>query len=656
MNELTEQQNEDAYEELVTVIESSEGTLALLIAICDSRTLRTQIIERYEQELLPDIYTARLQLNQKEPSLRAAIDNWLTANPWVKEQRRQIVLTVTGAEELLWLNLRADDEDATQLDKFYGYLQWTREGLREFPYPIVLWVTRRILRTMSRKSPDFWSWRRGVYRFVGDEAVGMQPVGRMPEPERSLPDESDDFGLALADVQELIAQTEAKQGKDAVSLATLYDRLGQAYVRRIERGEAEDLEREKELAIASFQKALELEEQFGLVADRLGTLQRLGKFYYSQALYHEAIAFHEESLQIARELGDRNGEAHSLIELGMDYHLLGEYPQAIKFHQQSLEIFRQIGDRNGEAKFLNTLGNDYHTFGQYSQAINFLQQSLEISRQIGDREIESVSLNNLGNVYYSLEQYPQAIEFHQQSLEISRQIGDRHGESSSLSNLGNIYRLVGQYHQALESHQQSLEISRQIGDRRGEAASLSNLGNAYYSLAQYPQATELHQLSLEIFRQLGDRSNEARSLDNLGNDYRSLRQYLQAIEFYQQSLEIKRQIGDRHGEADSLYCSAISLAKLDNYWQALQNYQQAQQIYEELQLEHWVEQCKIAIYQLHQIIAEIPREVPIIGKPKPSTPDWWENSLPSAPSRPRRSRSWWQKLWQWVRRLFRGQR
>ncbi len=173
MNQLTEQQNENAYEELVTVIESSEGTLALLIAVCDSRTLRTKIIERYEQELLPNIYTVRLQLNQKEPSLRAAIDNWLIANPWVKEQKRQIVLTVTGAEELLWLNLRADDEDATQLDKFYGYLQWTREGLREFPYPIVLWVTRRILRTMSRKSPDFWSWRRGVYRFVGDEAVGM---------------------------------------------------------------------------------------------------------------------------------------------------------------------------------------------------------------------------------------------------------------------------------------------------------------------------------------------------------------------------------------------------------------------------------------------------------------------------------------------------
>jgi tetratricopeptide (TPR) repeat protein len=532
MNELTEQQNENAYEGLVTVIESSEGTLALLIAVCDSRTLRTQIIERYEQELLPNIYTVRLQLNQKEPSLRAAIDNWLTANPWVKERQRQIVLTVTGAEELLWLNLRADDEDATQLDKFYGYLQWKREGLREFPYPIVLWVTRRILRNMSRKSPDFWSWRRGIYRFVGDETVGMQPVGRMPELERSLFDESDDFGLVLTDVQELIAQTEAKQGKDMVSLATLYDRLGQAYVRRIERGEATDLEREKGLAIASFQKALEFEEQFGLAAERIGTLKRLGLFYNSQFQYREAIAFYEQSLQISQELGDRYGEASSLNNLGIAHKELGKYPQAIEFHQQSLEISRQISNRSGEAK--------------------------------------------------------------------------------SLMNLGNAYNELGRYLQAIELYQQSLEIERQIGDRQGEANSLMNLGFAYSALGQHPQA----------------------------------------IEFYQQSLEIERQIGDRQGEADSLYCSAMSLAKLDNHWQALRNYQQAQQIYEELPLKHKVEDCKTAIYQLHQIIAAIPRAVPTISEPKPSTPDWWANALPAPPCPRRQQRSWWQKLWQWVRRLF----
>jgi tetratricopeptide (TPR) repeat protein len=577
MNQSDELQNENAYEELVTVIESSQGTLALLIAVCDSRTLRSQIIDRYERELLPNIYTVRLQLNQKEPSLRAAIDHWLTTNPWVKEQQRPIVLTVTGAEDLLWLNLRSDDEDATQLDKFYGYLQWTREGLREFPYPIVLWVTRRILRTMSRKSPDFWSWRRGVYRFVGDDAVGMQPVGRMPEPARSLPDESDDFGLALADVQELIDQTEAKQGKDAVSLTTLYDRLGQAYVRRIERGEATDLEREKELAIASFQKALGLEERFRLAADRMGTLARLGLFYQSQSLYREAIVFYEQSLKIARELGDHSSEASSLNNLGSAYKLLEQYPQAIEFYKQSLEINRQIGDRNNEAGSLINLGTAYWDLGQSQRAIDFHLQGLAIVRQVGNRDWEANALNGLGVNYHSLGQYPQALEFYQQSLEINRQIGDRHGESTSLHNLGNVYY--------------------------------------------------------------------------------SFRQYSQAIEFYQQSLEIKRRIGDRNGEASSLYNLARALAKLDNHWQALKNYQQAQQIYEELQLKYWTEQCKISIYELNRVIAAIPRVFPTIDEPKPSIPDWWESSLPNAPPRPRRSqRSWWQKLWQWVQRLFRWRR
>jgi len=502
MNQSDELQNENAYEELVTVIESSQGTLALLIAVCDSRTLRSQIIDRYERELLPNIYTVRLQLNQKEPSLRAAIDHWLTTNPWVKEQQRPIVLTVTGAEDLLWLNLRSDDEDATQLDKFYGYLQWTREGLREFPYPIVLWVTRRILRTMSRKSPDFWSWRRGVYRFVGDDAVGMQPVGRMPEPARSLPDESDDFGLALADVQELIDQTEAKQGKDAVSLATLYDRLGQAYVRRIERGEATDLEREKELAIASFQKALVLEERFGLAAERMDTLRRLGNFYNSQSQYYEAIAFYEQSLEIGRELDDRNGEATSLRCLGNVYNSLGEYPRAIKFLNQSLEIFRQIGDRMGEAKSLNNLGNASYSLRQYPQAIEFYQQSLEIKRQVGDRNGEAGNLINLGNVYNDLGQYQSAIELYQQGLEIVRQIGNRNWQANALCGLGIAYKSIGNYLQAIELYQQSREINRQIGDRNGEALALRNSAGTLAKLNDHWQALHNYQHAQQIYEEL----------------------------------------------------------------------------------------------------------------------------------------------------------
>lgn len=160
-----ERANEDAYDEMMRAIEASQGILSILIAVCDDRLLRSQIIDLYETELRSAFHPVRLTLDRQEPSLRAAIATWLAKNSKVQAENSALVLTITGTDELL-LNLQSETGDLTQLDKFYGYLQWTREGLREFPYPIVLWVTREMLKGLSRRSPDFWSWRRGVYRFV----------------------------------------------------------------------------------------------------------------------------------------------------------------------------------------------------------------------------------------------------------------------------------------------------------------------------------------------------------------------------------------------------------------------------------------------------------------------------------------------------------
>jgi tetratricopeptide (TPR) repeat protein len=320
----------------VTVVAASQGGLSILIAVCDDRAFRAQVIQRYEAELRPTIEPVQLVLDRREPSLRAAIAGWLVENPEVRE--RPIVLTITGAEELLWLNLQGEDEQPTQLDKFYGYLQWTREGLQEFPYPIVLWVTRRILQNLSRRSPDFWSWRRGVYRFVAEESSYTPQLPRPDANLRSMEAESEDeFALPLEDLLNLVARTEAQKGTATAELAALYDRLGQTYARRVESGEAKDLRQERMEAIACFRRAIDLQQRLDLKSERMNSLRRLGNCYDSQSNYPAALEYQQQSFEIAREIGDRGGEARSLGNLGNAYDSLGQYQRAIEFYQQSLE-------------------------------------------------------------------------------------------------------------------------------------------------------------------------------------------------------------------------------------------------------------------------------------------------------------------------------
>jgi tetratricopeptide (TPR) repeat protein len=153
--------NEKAYDDLIVAVEASDKILSLLLAVCDEPQLRDEIIQRYEAELRPRIRPYQVPLSRKEPSLREAIAEALSDDLYLHTGDRAVI-TITGADQLLSDKL---GEERSEKEIFLGYLQWTREALREYPYPIILWLTNPLLTELSRKAPDFWSWRKDVFRF-----------------------------------------------------------------------------------------------------------------------------------------------------------------------------------------------------------------------------------------------------------------------------------------------------------------------------------------------------------------------------------------------------------------------------------------------------------------------------------------------------------
>lgn len=249
------QENEDNYDRLIATIELSRGMLSLFVASCNDRAFRDSIIQCYETELADTMPGYRVQLNFQEPSLRSALEQLVAKHPEL-QTGNAAVLTVTGAEDLLPVAL-GNGETQTEIDRFFGYLQWTREGLREFPFPIVVWVTPQILKQMSFKAPDFWSWRTGVFRFVATEEAAIKTPTRTHELQKIVTEELE--SLPLDELLVSVQQIEAEQGLRSPALATLYDRLGQAYRSRVRAGKAENVQQEIELSIEYFQKAIDLQ-------------------------------------------------------------------------------------------------------------------------------------------------------------------------------------------------------------------------------------------------------------------------------------------------------------------------------------------------------------------------------------------------------------
>jgi RES domain len=91
-------------------------------------------------------------------------------------------------------------------------LQWTREALLKFNYPIILWLTNGMATALAQQSPDFWSWRAGVFEFQGSPTAIETDPGDL------------DAGL-IVEYKDM-AQKLEQQDPAAPLLLSFYDKIG----------------------------------------------------------------------------------------------------------------------------------------------------------------------------------------------------------------------------------------------------------------------------------------------------------------------------------------------------------------------------------------------------------------------------------------------
>jgi tetratricopeptide (TPR) repeat protein len=553
-------QNQQVYEDLLVAVEASAGTLSLFIAVCDNDELRNQTILRYENELQPAIRPYRLTLARGEPSLRLAISQLVHSDEYLSQGGRA-VLTVTGTEQLSFLHL---GKERSEQEIFFGYLQWTREGLREFPYPIILWVTNQLLANLSKKAPDFWSWRKDVFRFTSKQTSS---VARSEIPfifstleKFELLDQGKEDGelLPLEDLKTLIQKIEEQRPKDPL-LGTLYDQMGKIYAGRVDRGESSDYQAETAQAIEYFHKAANLYKTFGDEVDLASSLNNLALLYQSQGQYEKAEPLLVQVLEMRERLLEEEHPdvAQSLNNLAGLYRYQGCYEQAELLLKRALSIQEKVlgSEHLDIATSLNNLAGLYDSQGLYAQAEPLLERALVIREKALGSEHPDVaaSLNNLAELYRNQGRYEQAKPLSQRALSIREKVlGSEHPDvAQSLSTLAELYRNLHLYEEAERLYKRALAIVEKVlgSEHPYVAASLNNLAELYREQGRYEQAEPLYKRALAIGKKvLGPKHpNVAISLNNLAELYREQGRYEQAEPLYKRALTIvEKVLGSEH--------------------------------------------------------------------------------------------------------------
>lgn len=156
--------NSVALNQLARAIALSRGQFSLILACCDSPTVRQSIVNQLPERTEMDLW--QLNISPSATTLLSAIEQSL--------QQRPDALTILGLESTVNLDsiLRA-----TNLAR--------NEFNQKFDFPLVLWVNERILQKLRRIAPDFRSWAGAPIRFAAnplpqERASSPQPLPRKP--------------------------------------------------------------------------------------------------------------------------------------------------------------------------------------------------------------------------------------------------------------------------------------------------------------------------------------------------------------------------------------------------------------------------------------------------------------------------------------------
>ncbi|MDB9525262.1 CHAT domain-containing protein [Oscillatoria sp. CS-180] len=246
-----------------------------------------------------------------------------------------------------------------------------------------------------------------------------------------------------------------------------------------------------------------------IFSDAAADLYQAGEAQLEQGDFNLALNTFQDALEVYQATGDRLRESDALDRLGNVYDAQGEYANSLDHYQQAAVIREQVGDRQGESETLTNLGITYIRLGQNEKAIELLEQAIDMHRELVPRDRswlrqtpqEENILSGLALVYSQQENHAQALRFAKLSLAGYRQNNDTSGEAIALVRVGTAYLKLGDINKARLYLTQALQLSEAIDDQPSIAGSLKALGDlsvatgdTAIALNQYQQALDAYTL------------------------------------------------------------------------------------------------------------------------------------------------------------------
>lgn len=466
------------------MLDISEGTFSLSVAVCNSPALRDHLIEHVTGEV------EGIQVVRVPEDARDVFDL----------VRQQIP---NGSPRAIFVS---DLEKALAEDKRSRVVQGlnvSREQWQSaFQCPVVFWLPEYVQSLVMTQARDLWSWISHQLEFVSERTSPAAGLHASFAGNISLAGNLDVHGkhFRIAELEQRIADADERLDgllKQHVplwltELAHLYRSLG-------------DLER----AESSFRKMLEISERLGQLDGIAVAYTNLGLIHETRGDLTEAERMYTQSLLIDQRLGRLEGIAGDYGNLGIIREMRGESDEAEKMLCKSLEIYEHLGQREGIANANGNLAAIYLKRGDLDKAEEMIGKALRIDEELGRLEGMASHYGNLGLVYQKRGDLDNAEKMHIKSLEIDQRLGRLEGIASQYGNLGQVCQARGDLDAAEKMHNRAVEINQKLGQLENLARGYINLGSVFRARGDITKLRAYWERALALFQKIG-MENEVR--------------------------------------------------------------------------------------------------------------------------------------------------
>lgn len=522
--------NQRQYEGLKTALQLNLRR-QLLIAVCDSDTLQTQLVKRLQSDLatsdgVDDFGTVsleQLQFDPSQPDLVVQLVHWLKQAPKPTPH-----LQVVGLGAMTHQPMRSQNHFLRSLESIQSLLPYLNSSL-------VLWLSWPWYRTLEQSAPEFWQWRSGVFTFVGEPVTEVTDT-RTPVKANGLYGESPTAQSPSADIWQILSEDLAQLERSAARTDAAKETLESPAVD----AENNDITASKVKNAAApatpspivditklnnpLETLAQLESQGATKAEIIQAYRSLGHHYRDRIeageitpnLLTTAIETFEKYLEWLPKEDEQR--AAGLNDLGTLLWLQAQHQSdrnaLIAGMNQSAELYKSAldcehVDADTSSRLYGNLGAVYSALANYEDSVTHLKSAVTAyhqalpfcSAESAPNEYGTLQ-NSLGSVYWKLAYYEEPKPYlHRAIAAYNEALRCHQPETAPLdyaavqNNLGIAYWSLSRHERpifllkhAIAAYRDALTYRTPATDASACASTYNNLGTAYWELANHPEA------------------------------------------------------------------------------------------------------------------------------------------------------------------------